>query len=500
MSFPKDVYRTLESIVGPENISDDPAICEGDTKGGWGEYMYDRDAVRPAVVILPGSTEQVQEIVRIANRYKLPYIPTSTYYLALCAPNKPNTIMMDMKRMQGIMIDERNMYAVCESGVSYSQLQAEALKRGLYTHVPGCGAQASVVANYACHGQGPFGYRIGYAYRRLLSVEWVLPDGELLNLGAAATGDGDFWGEGPGPDLRGLLRGTAGHMGGLGTVTRVATKLFPLIPEKLEPSGISPYTTLQLPANRAKWYNITYPTIDQAVNVMYEIGRSEIGMMVMTVPPIWRYVARARGKGANAFWEEWNKAKDVIDPEQTIVRVLLMGFTSEKQLAYEERVLQDIAAETGGVIRPGRPNDESWFMSADAISIMFIGGAEMSELSFDTVESGLKVGRDTVQLARKHMPPFGQDYGNPGWLTMYEFGHMGHVEYLAYADLDDAMELYRFGGECMQRDVKLGAYPGYQDVNVLGPAWFNFDRIMRAIKATFDPNNVSNPPKPLNYG
>jgi hypothetical protein len=153
-----------------------------------------------------------------------------------------------------------------------------------------------------------------------------------------------FWGEGPGPDLRGILRGTLGPLGGLGVVTKMAIKLFPFQPERLEPTGISPVTVLQLPPNRMKWFNITFPTIEKAVDTLYEIGRSEIGAMVMIVASLFRYVARARGKGANAFWEEWNKMKDNLDWRNTFVRVLLIGSTSEKQLAYEERVLKDIVS------------------------------------------------------------------------------------------------------------------------------------------------------------
>ncbi|PIU55899.1 MAG: hypothetical protein COS88_03620 [Chloroflexi bacterium CG07_land_8_20_14_0_80_51_10] len=501
MSLSKEVYQALESIVGPENISDDPAICEADTKGGFGEFMLDRGAMRPAAVLLPGSTEEVQQIVKVANRYKLPFVPFGTFYIAYCAPNRPNTIMLDLKRMTRLEIDERNLYALCESGVCISQLQAEAMKRGLYTVAPGCGSQASVVANTAVHGQGPLGYRLGFAYRRMLGTEWVLPDGEILRLGSAAALRDYFWGEGPGTDLRGLLRGIIGHQGGLGVVTKMAVKLYPFIPEKLEPSGISPHTTLNLPPNRMKWYNITYPSPDTAINGMYEIAKHEIGAMIMSVPPIFRYVARARGKGANAFWEAWPKAGETLDRNEMIVRVLLVGFTSEKQLAYEEKVLQDIATETGGVAREGRPTDESWIMSADAISIYFVAGAEAStEISLDSLDQALKVGRATAELKKKYTPPLGEDYGYPGWFQVYDLGHLGYLEFLAYADTEDTAQLEQLGADCIEHDLAVGGYPAYQEPSILGPEWFNYHELLERVKDLFDPNGISNPPKPLKFG
>lgn len=62
---------------------------------------------------------------------------------------------IDLKRMNKIEIDEKNMYAVCEPYVIFSQLQHEAMKRGLYMMVPGGGAQVSVVNNVTGAGFSP---------------------------------------------------------------------------------------------------------------------------------------------------------------------------------------------------------------------------------------------------------------------------------------------------------------------------------------------------------
>jgi hypothetical protein len=498
MAISKEIFQALESVVGSANISDDAAICEADTKGGAGEFIHDKEAIRPACVILPGNTREVREIIKIAARYKLPFVPVSTFYIAFCAPKRRNAIMMDLKRMNTLEIDDKNMYALVEPGVSVSQLQAEAMKRGLYTLCPGCGAQASVVANTAVHGQSPLGYRMGYSYRRILATEWVLPDGELLKLGSASILQDYFWGEGPGPDLRGILRGLLGPMGGLGVVTRMAVKLFPFVPEKLTPTGVSPHTMLQLPPTRIKWFHILYPSHEKAIDAMYEIARNEIGAIVMSVPPIFRHIARSRGKGANAFWESWTKAGETMDRDQMLVRVLLIGYTSSKQLAYEEQVLMEIAAETGGSAREARPTDESWFMSADSISVFFVGGSEASVgLSLDSLDQGLKLGRGLAQLKKKYTPPLGEDHGYLGWYQAQEMGHMSYFEYLTFANIEDAEKLGELGMASVEQDLRMGGYTYYQDPNILGPKWYNYHLLFKKIKEAFDPNGISNPPKPM---
>lgn len=498
MGLTKEAYRALESVVGKENISDDPAICQANLPGGSGIGVWDKAALRSACVVLPGSTKEVQEIVAIANRYKLPFAPSSTFMIALAAPNQPNAILIDLKRMNRLDIDDKNMFAICEPGVCSSELQIEVAKRGLWVMVPFCGGQASVLANHAVHGAGPTTYRFGYAYRRILATEWVLPNGELLNLGSTSLLRGYFWGEGPGPDLRGLLRGLTGPFGGLGVVTRMAVKLLPFVSEPLEPSGVSPNTTFNLPTNRMKWYNITYPDAQKAVDGMYEIAKNELGVAVFMVPALFRYMARFRGKGTNEFWEAWSKVGENVDWQDTMIRVLLVGFTSEKQLLYEEQVLKDVVAETSGTAREGRPTDESQFVSADAICAYFVSGVmHPPELSYESVDEALKLARLNAEWKKKYASILAEDHGYGGWWFMTELGHMGYYEFLCFADVEDRDTLSKMDVESTRRDIELGAYPTYQDPSILGPAWFNYHEIVRDIKQLFDPNGVANPPRPL---
>ncbi|MGB4224989.1 MAG: hypothetical protein WBJ54_14340, partial [Syntrophorhabdus sp.] len=82
MSIQKQAYSALEAAVGAKYISDDPAICEGYRSGPAGYENglgYERVMTTiPGAVILPKNTEEVQKVVKICNRYKVPYVPYST--------------------------------------------------------------------------------------------------------------------------------------------------------------------------------------------------------------------------------------------------------------------------------------------------------------------------------------------------------------------------------------------------------------------------------------
>jgi len=500
MSIPKEAYQALQSIVGPEWVSDDPAICNADMKGGAGTGIRDIDSVRPVCSIQPRTTEEVQGIVKIANRYGLLYSPTSTFFNADTAPHLKNTILLDLKRMEDFEIHEKDMYVVSQPGVAFSMVQWELFKKGLFTFVPGSGSQCSVVANHIFCGDAPMGWRYGLGYRRILACEWVLPDGEILKLGTKSMIDDYFWGEGPGPDLRGLLRGTKGHSGGLGVVTKLAFKVFPFVPEMPWPVGLGPHATYQLPESRFKIYNCRFPSIKQLADAVYELGKCEIGLVVMHVDPVFGYVARARGRGANVFWEEFTKAKETLDVNQGWLRVVLCGFTSEKQLAYEEKVLVEVVTAHGATAKPARPFDETNLQSADAISANFVGRRFASILYFESLDHCVKVGKENAERKKKYVPPLPDTYGLPGWYVPYDFAHICKEENLNQSDVDDVVTLGELANECRQNDLKMGAYPWAEDPNMFGPAFFGYDRKLKEIKEIFDPCNVSNPPAPIGHG
>ncbi len=491
MSIPAEAYQTLQSIVGPEWVSDDPAVCEADRYCSLSDPTDEKR--RPACSIEPSSTEEVQAIVKVANRYKLPFVVTSTFYGADTYARKDDSILIDLKRMNNLEIDKDNLYAIVEPGVTFAALQGDCLKMGLITFVPGCGGQSSVVANTVNMGDAPIGWRHGLGYQRLLGIEWVLPDGEIVKMGSLSMAEDYFWGEGPGPDLRGLLRGCAGHQSKLGIITRIGVKVFPFVSEQLQPDGWAYHTTMKLPTNRFKWYNIRFYSHEDIVNAMFEIGRSEIGLVVMTVPPIFRGVARSRGVGCGGFWDYWRENGEKLARQQEDLRVLLYGIGSDKRLEYEERVLMDICKDYNGSPREAPCQDETNIMAADAICANVVGGRFSSEVSYESINQATRYSEVVDKITDEHRPPILQEYNTTDWICPYELGYIAKMECLRMAAVEDNYALGEWKKDVEVACAEKGAYALVPNNEVFGPVWGNYPEKEDKIRAAFDPNHISAP-------
>ena len=216
------VLRLLSDVVGPENVSNDEAIL----------IAYSRDQHWPIVsphmpdyVVRPKTTEEVQKILRIANRYRIPVVPMSSgiNVRGLCVPTHGG-IVLELKRMDRIIeINEEMMTATVEPGVTVAKLSVEAAKKGLRPSIPGAPATVCVLSNFML--RGVYHQIASDGIDQVLSMEVVLPNGEILYTGSAA-----FPNVGPyfryfGPDLTGLFQGQPGTMG---VVTKMTVKLYKL--------------------------------------------------------------------------------------------------------------------------------------------------------------------------------------------------------------------------------------------------------------------------------
>ena len=502
MALPKEVYQALESVVGPEWISDDPAILEADHVGGGAHGAA--NIKRPACSMQPETAEEVHGIVKLCNKYKLPFSATTTNPPP--GMERDGVVYIDLKRMRKLEIDEDNLYATLEPGVSFAALQGELFKRGLVTFVPMCGGNVSVLANTLNVGEGAISYRYGdRGYRRVLGTEWVTAGGDILRIGSCAANKDDyFWGEGPGPDLRGLMASANLESPTTrGICTKMGVRVFPFVEEAMVPEGDAPMTDLILPSNRFKYYNFVFPTKEAAINAIYEIGKCEIGLFVMTVPPWFFAMARARGSaevltGAAGFWDYWDNHEAPIireNPNQTTCRALLYGIGSDKRLAYEEKVLMDICEEFGTTFAKAsrRTTDETHFMSSDAIVSNLAGGRFTSVILFESLDHAFKCGDIVNKNTRKHVPPVLDDYGTTNWFLPFEMCHICKLECLRFASVEDAGELALLMDDCHKDFVDVGAFPVRPAAERYGPKWENYPEKTRKFKKLLDPNDLAPP-------
>ncbi len=116
-----------------------------------------------------------------------------------------------MNRVVGI--DTQNMSATLEPYVDYAQLQAEAMKRGLWNGgTPLATTLCKLSSQFAFAGLWQTDLKYGLFNRNIVSVKMVLPDGDILETGSRCMPRaGDFWEYGPGPDLMGLQRSGPRH-------------------------------------------------------------------------------------------------------------------------------------------------------------------------------------------------------------------------------------------------------------------------------------------------
>ncbi|MEW6141834.1 MAG: FAD-binding protein [Chloroflexota bacterium] len=441
--------------------------------------------------------------MRLANRFKFPVCAavTALWFLTI-APARPYWCHIDLRRMDRLEIDKKNMYAVIEPGVTHAQLQAEAMKVGLINGTPEAGAQTSSLANHVFAGMQGTAHRTGYAPRNILSLEWVLPTGELLRTGSLANADSHFWGEGPGPDVRAILRGLTGSFTALGVVTRMAVKLYPWPGPAVFPStGITPEKRSELPPDTFRWHLFTYPSLNAAVEAMREIGRSEIGALLHCWPPA--YYNWWWAKSREEYWEAWTSEhwqKNV----KNCVAVCLWGYASSRQVRYEEKALRQIAAETGGTHIPPKiarrwltSAANNWIRDTNGPRMMRTGGYLILGAMFGTYEDALDYLPGAWEVEDKYTPPF-LDGGHPAWVASYDLGRFALVEIDVPREKTDEADL--IWGEALKdvssRRVKeriTDAMTAPIPADRIGPLYANYHLPLGKIKRALDPNHIANP-------
>lgn len=96
MAFTELAYKALQDIVGEENASNDPVVCQAYSRVQWlpsGVMQRERCGLnmRPACVVMPGSTQEVQSIIKVANRYGFPFVPRGSGFTSAhfhCRPEQ----------------------------------------------------------------------------------------------------------------------------------------------------------------------------------------------------------------------------------------------------------------------------------------------------------------------------------------------------------------------------------------------------------------------------
>jgi D-lactate dehydrogenase (cytochrome) len=193
------------------------------------------DAEPADAVVMAHSTDEVAEIVKACAKYKVPIIPFGTgtsaegHLSALYGG-----VCIDVSEMNNVVeVNEEDMDVTVEPGVTRKQLNEYIRDTGLFFPIDP-GANASIGGMASTRASGTNAVRYGTMRENVLSLEVVLPDGQIIRTARRARKSSS------GYDLTKLFVGSEGT---LGIITKVTLKLFG-IPEAASAAVVS-FDTLQ---------------------------------------------------------------------------------------------------------------------------------------------------------------------------------------------------------------------------------------------------------------
>ena len=231
--IPEEALAELARVLGPDHlITSKPARMHRARVPApfpvhrWADHL-------PDAVVLPASTEEVAEIVRIANRHRIPVVPRSggTGLTDGAVPLR-HGILLDLKRLDRIHeIDLENRTCTVGAGVNMLKLNEQLARHGLiYPDDPASYPCSLVGGRIGTSGWSLIGSRYGHTRDLVLSFVHVLPTGEVIRLGDG--GGGKLAKSSTGYTLKPLFMG---HQGTLGVATEATLKLYPKPEAELSP-------------------------------------------------------------------------------------------------------------------------------------------------------------------------------------------------------------------------------------------------------------------------
>lgn len=516
--LPPDVDETtfavalgeFRSVVGDEWIADTPEAISPflDEFPVTGDDTY-----TPGAVLFPDSTEQVQEIVRIANRHLIPLHAVSTgknLGYGGSSPRTHGTVVLHLgTRMNRILeVNNKYGYALLEPGVTYFDLYDHIQANGYNLQIDAPDLSwGSVVGNTMERGVGYTPYGNHSQWRS--GMEIVLPDGELLRTGAGGLPGADSmstWhlnAPGFGPHIEPLF-----EQSNFGIVTKMGIQLsqpapaattflitfdhaedlpqiidimFPLRVNMAPLQNIAVLRNILLDAGqtsvRTDWYDGDGPVPDEALERM----KKELNL------GYWNFYATCYGPPA------------AIEENLKIIKDAFLKIPGSKFYTTEDRPLtdQDPGAHTlhdRHKINTGVPT------TAESAILSWVpngGHLGFSPISAPDGQDAYRQFQDVKNTADR----FSKDYAAQFVVGLRE---MHHIALLLYNTKDpqareETLELTR---TLISEGAKqgYGEYRGHNAVADLITSTYSFNdniqrRLNERLKDALDPNGILNPGK-----
>ncbi len=432
-------------------------------------YAYAQDATNirriknlPDAVVFVENKEQVQKVVKLTNKYKVPVIcrGAGTNVVGACTVEHGGIILNFSKMNKIIEINRENMTAVVEPGVVLGDLQKEVDKLGLfYPPDPSNLAVSTVGGSIAQSSGGAKSFKYGTTKDYVIDLLVVMANGEILRTGSKTIKNAT------GYNLNTLFVGSEGT---LGIVVEATLKLIPKPQSK-------------------KVLMAYFDTVKDAVHAVNSIIEQRI------------YPATIDFMDKNAIQtvEKFYPANLLTNKEAALI-VEIDGF--ETSMKYQESVIVEILKLQNACAIQVSHNDEEYnrIWTARRSSM----GA-CAKLKPNVTTDDVIVPRENLSDLVLGIREICEKYN----LTVCMVGHVGdgsvHPQIPVDYNDEDEYKRYKLAkGEIYDLTAKLGGILsgehgiGSEKRNyihkVINSVALNY---MRQIKKTLDPNNILNPYK-----
>ncbi|HZA02599.1 MAG TPA: FAD-linked oxidase C-terminal domain-containing protein [Hyphomicrobiaceae bacterium] len=211
----------------------------------------------PDAVVWVENTEEVHDIVRLANEHRVPIIPFGAGTSLEGHVNAPyGGISVDFSRMNRVLaVNERDLDCVVEAGVSRRLLNEHLRDMGLFFPIDPGAEEATLGGMAATRASGTNAVRYGTMRDNVLNITAVMADGSVVRTGGRARKSS------AGYDLTRLLVGSEGT---LGIITELTVRLYG-IPEVIL-AAVCPFGTLEGACN----------AVIQAIQLGVDLARIEL--------------------------------------------------------------------------------------------------------------------------------------------------------------------------------------------------------------------------------
>src|SRR2546430_4443365 len=204
MALDDAVARELGGLLGVPFVLTEPdqlRVYDCDGLTGW--------RAQPAIVVLPGSTEEVQAVLRLCHRRAIPFVARGAGTgLSGGALPVADGIVVSLARLNRILeVDLASQRVVVEPGVPNLDVTRAVEREGwFYAPDPSSQQVCTIGGNVAENSGGAHCLKYGFTVNHVTGLAVVLPDGELVRLGGKSL-------DRPGPDLLGVFVGSEGTLG-----------------------------------------------------------------------------------------------------------------------------------------------------------------------------------------------------------------------------------------------------------------------------------------------